>query len=705
MAKGAALAAPIIDDQHPEEPVDETYIPEGYESVAKFLERARKLYSADADYDKTNRDMALEDLQFIAGDIWDPVVEAAREGRPCMKINSLPQFIGQVIGDRRMNKTSIKLRPLKDASAKEAQRRAAIIKGIEHRSRAERVYDKGLENQVSCGIGNWRVCMDWAENDAFDQDIFIRQIPNPLSAIWDRMSVDPTGRDARRCFVQDTVPLEEYEETWPDATPNDIFAEELGMAGGGWFEKNAVRVCEFWEMKSRKKTIALAANGEMIDITDQDLQEVLQSGKLWRHPRTGEPRVREGRVPYACMHLITGSDILAGPYELPLTRLPIIRVQGRIVEVGDDRYRYGLIRWMKDPIRGKCVWRSVMVEKLAMAPKAKYIAEDAAIEMYEEDWRNAHLSNDPVLKYKAGHKEPKPVNPPPIEAALMQETQWNAQDMKDVSGIHDASLGIRSNEVSGRAINARKVEGDVATVMYHDELNAAIQETGDVVNQLLDVCYDTVRELLAIGEDDKDMIVKVNDPNDPESLDLSKGKYAVAVETGPSFTTQRQEGAQAMMEMIKVAPDIMGLAADLIAKYQDFPGAIEIAERLRKSMVAKGLVEQEDGEKQELTPQLVEQIKQQVLKEFMETTQGKMLEVELQKEQQLVRKAEAEADEAEAKAEMAAVDAEAHPAEKAAEFLQKGDRPERSPSPKGASRSGASRRAARKPKGTQNEKN
>jgi hypothetical protein len=636
----------------------------------------------------------LEDLKFIAGEIWDPAVLAARAGRPCIKINNLPQFIGQVIGDRRMNKTAIKLRPLKDATAKEAQNRAGIIKGIEHRSRAERVYDNGLENQVSCGIGNWRVNMDYAEDDVFDQDIFIRTIPNPLAVVWDRMSVDPTGRDAGHCFVQDIMPRSTFEKAWPDKTPDAALVDELGLAGSGWFENNAYRVCEFWEMKSRPKTIMLLANGEIVDITGKREEEIAPLNPFI-DPSTGAPKIREGEVRYACMHLITGTDILAGPYELPINRVPIIRVEGRVVNVGDDRYRFGLTRWMKDPVRMKCYWRSVAVEKLAMAPKFKYVAEDAAVDGYEEDWRNAHTSQDPLLKYKQGAKKPEIMAPPAIDAAILQESQMSAQDMKDVSGIHDASLGIRSNEVSGRAINARKVEGDVATVVYHDNLNAAIQETGDVVNQLLEVCYDTTRTLLTIGEDDKDGLVEVNNPQNPDSIDLSRGRYSVVVETGPSFTTQRQEGAQAMMEMIKVAPDLMGLAADLIAKYQDFPGALEISERLKKAMKAKGIVEDENGEAPQLTPQLVEQIKQQTVSEFMESAAGQKLKIELEREQEEVRKARAEADEAEAKAEMASIDAEAHPHEKAAEFLQKGRKPER-PAQQSRKGSGAPRRADRK---------
>jgi hypothetical protein len=54
-----------------------------------------------------------------------------------------------------------------------------------------------------------------------------------------------------------------------------------------------------------------------------------------------------------------------------------------------------------------------------------------------------------------------------------------------------------------------------STIVYHDNLNYAIQEVGDVTNQLLGVCYDTVRTMRVIGEDDKHTQVTVNNPERP----------------------------------------------------------------------------------------------------------------------------------------------------------------------------------------------
>lgn len=228
--------------------VSEAYVPEGWSSADEFVKYVVETFVADATFDSKNRQMALEDLQFAAGDQWDAEVRKMREDkyRPCMTINVLPQFIGQVIGDRRINKTTIKVRPLRDGTQQIADIRSGLIKSIELFSRAERAYDAACEDQVTCGMGALRVDLDYAANDVFDQDIFIRHVPNPLAVIWDRMSVDPTGRDAKHCFVVDAIPTEIYDKEFPNQPyPTGLSdAASLPTTYGEWRTDKSVRITE-----------------------------------------------------------------------------------------------------------------------------------------------------------------------------------------------------------------------------------------------------------------------------------------------------------------------------------------------------------------------------------------------------------------------------------------------------------------------------
>jgi len=148
---------------------------------------------------------------------------------------------------------------------------------------------------------------------------------------------------------------------------------------------------------------------------------------------------------------------------------------------------------------------------------------------------------------------------------------------------------------------ARQREGDVATFIYHDNLNAAIEACGEVVEEFIPIAYDTARTVRVLGADEQQKIQRVNDPSDPDSIDLSKGKYDIVVETGPSYSTKRVEAAESMMQFVQAVPAAAQFVPDLIAKAQDWPMADEIGERLKKAL-PPGLVEEDDPSK--MTPEM-----------------------------------------------------------------------------------------------------
>jgi hypothetical protein len=63
--------------------------------------------------------------------------------------------------------------------------------------------------------------------------------------------------------------------------------------------------------------------------------------------------------------------------------------------------------------------------------------------------------------------------------------------------------------------------------------------------------------------------------------DLSVGKYDLTVTAGPSFTTRREEAAAQMTELLRAFPAAAPVIGDLYAKNLDWPGADEIADRLK----------------------------------------------------------------------------------------------------------------------------
>jgi hypothetical protein len=191
-------------------------------------------------------------------------------------------------------------------------------------------------------------------------------------------------------------------------------------------------------------------------------------------------------------------------------------------------------------------------------------------------------------------------------------------NMKSTTGIHDASLGARSNETSGKAILARQKEGDVANFHFIDNLSRSIRHLGCVIVDLIPKIYDAPRVLRIVKPDGDTQVVAVNGAQPPKGndainkvFDINTGKYDVVVETGPSYNTKRVEAAESMMAFIQAVPNSAAVISDLVAKSMDWPMSQEIAERL-KATLPPNIVDAKDKDK-EVPPQIKAMLDQQAM--------------------------------------------------------------------------------------------
>jgi hypothetical protein len=233
---------------------------------------------------------------------------------------------------------------------------------------------------------------------------------------------------------------------------------------------------------------------------------------------------------------------------------------------------------------------------VALAPKTPFIGPRGAFNSSADKWNTANNVSHSYIEYDG------PVPPqrqafagPP--AGALQEAMNAQDDMKSIMGIYDASLGAKSNETSGRAIMARQREGDVSTFNFIDNLSRAIKHAGRILVDMIPHVYNEARIIRVIHEDGENDEIQVNQPFVPTPeqqqeaqeqaegmmhlYDLTAGKYDITCSAGPSFTTKREESAVQMMEFVRSFPASAPIIGDLIAKNLDWPGADDIAERLK----------------------------------------------------------------------------------------------------------------------------
>ena len=559
-----------------------------------ILAEAREAFQLAADAEAENRREALDDIRFARlGEQWPEKERRDRqlEGRPVLTINRLPAFIRQVVNDARQNKPAIAVHPVDDtADPGTAEVFNGLIRHIEQSSDAEVAYDTALDFAVTGGFGYFRINTRYAADDGFDQDIVVERVANPFSVYGDPEGTAADSSDWNTAFVVDSLPRAAFAARWKGAEACDWGSDDLGSLGGpDGAGGERVRVAEYWRRERVTRTILAMSDGRMIEEAAYRAQkamfDALGVSVVGRPRQAASHRVTQ--------RIVSGAGVLetvdwAGRF------IPIVPVWGEELMVDGRRRLRGLVRDAKDPQRMFNYWRTTSTELVALAPKAPFIGRKGAFDTDADKWATANVKSHAYIEYD-GPEPPMRQGFAGVPAGALQEALNASDDMKAIMGLHDASLGARSNETSGRAIMARQREGDTSTFHYIDNLSRSIRHAGRILLDLIPKVYSTARVVRVLGPDGAAQSVGVGPGGKAsEQLkaigrihDLGAGRYDLTVRAGPSFTSRREEAANQMIELIRAYPGAAPVIGDLLARNLDWPGADEIAGRLAALMPAQ----------------------------------------------------------------------------------------------------------------------
>lgn len=609
------------------------------ESDDDILARMRKRFDWAMGGEAENRKAELEDLKFKAGDQWPADVATQRntDRRPCMTVNRIPTLVHQVTNDLRQNRPAIIVSPMGDKGDPEAAKiYQGMIRAIERECAADIAYDTASDSAVSIGEGFFRILTEYEDHDSFEQVIVIKRIRNRFTVYMDPGAQEPDGADARFGFVTDLMPRDQYTAEYPDADPMPWSPQGVGEGFKDWIGKDEVRIAEYFEIKLQAETLVELDNGW----TGYDSEMSDEVKSRVKSKRILVVREREVQVPRWKWYKATGKEVLERN-DWPGKWLPIIRVVGNEIDIeGKVRY-YGLIRNAKDPQRIKNYSVTAQIETVALQPKAPYIVAEGQIEGHETQWKQANTVNYPYLEYKpdtvGGKAVPPPQRnaPPPPSQGWEVLRQMSEMDLMATTGVRfDANQSQTRVDDSGRAIRELRRSSDVGNFNYADNLARAMKNLGMQIIDLFPKIYDGRRIATMLREDDTEERIMI-DPDAPDSykevrnektgktvkiFNPSLGKYAVTVTVGPSYATKRIEAGESMMAFAHAMPQTASLIADLIAKYQDWPGAKEMADRLAKAVPANLLT----PDQKDISPQVqaVMQSMENQIKQLTQQLQG-----------------------------------------------------------------------------------
>lgn len=655
-----------------------------------------------------NRNAYLEDFKFSRlSEQWPEAIKNERSApgrvRPMLTINKMPAFGRQVVNDIRQNRPAIKVRPADSAADIEtALVMSGLIRNIENTSNASVAYDTAAECAVYGGFGYFRIEIDYACDDSFEQDIKICRIANPLSVIGDPYSQAADSSDWDMAFICELLSRDQFKDQYPgaDATSFDSLDDKIKR---NWTNGDDVLVAEYWRRDKVDKKILLMTDGTVVDAEsyEQDREIFEVQGITVKAERTIKAhRVRQ------C--ILNGNEVLTKRteggkekqhYDWPGKYIPIVPVYGDEINIEGKRIFQSMIHDAKDAQRQLNYWETTATELVALSPRVPWIGKQGTFSV-DKNWLTANSANHPFLEYK-GEVPPQrqQIDSGPAIGAMTQAKQAS-DNMKAVLGMYDASLGNRSNETSGVAIDSRKLEGETGQFHFSDNLMRAIRHGGLIILDLIPKVYTKDRIVRVLGDDGTAQNVKLGPRQGPaptpgqqvpppESgvgepmpfaptpypegappprigaldgvFDLGMGKYDLTVEAGPSFTTQRQETAAQIGEFLRAFPQAAPVVGDILVKNFDWKDADEISRRLHK-LLPPAL--KDEGPSPEL------QQAQQQIAQMTQAMQEMMRELETTKMDNAAKVEKAKADQAKAAADQYSAETERMKAQNEAAMMR-----------------------------------
>lgn len=589
-----------------------------------LLREIREDFQYFRDFWRENHAEMRIDLRFISGDPWNPEDRKMREdnNRPVLSPDELSQYQNATINNLRQNKRAIKVSPRgSGATDKDAERRGALIRGIEYKSNAQGAYTNAFENQINCGMGFFRITTKVISKDG-EVEPRIKSIENPLSVLLDPNAKEPDFCDQKRCFVFDVMRQRDFAKQWPKAQKTSFTAEDMAGAAD-WFQAENIMVAEYWRIDGYDE------NGD--------------GGKVTQY-------------------ITNGVEIL-DKTEWPGSWIPIVAVMGKKVFVpkGTEvkRYYYSQIRLARGAQMMLAYAASQEAEEVGMMPRVPVVGYVGQFETDSEAWSNlnivprAYIQVDPVVDASNGQILPLPQRSqfaPNIQAYEMFVERWrrSLQASMGISPLPTAAQ--RQNEKSGIALDKIQTAQAVGSFHFTDNFDRSLEFAGRQLDELITKVIDTARQMSAQNPDGTQNLIHVaptgqqpqaqpGEQIDPDDVfDPQKGDFDVTISTGPSYQSQRDQASDFADTLLQSLPELplppqtKATLLSLTIKLKDIG---PIGDEIAKIVDPQGDGEPIPAQAQQMMGQLQQEI--QHLQQALAVAGAKVQDLEFEKKAGIVK--------------------------------------------------------------------
>jgi len=550
--------------------------------------------------DKDNRDMVREADHFLnkRDGQWEPQIISKLSGKPRYTFDECNPIVDDIMGEMEQMDFNIRISPGDGQASKEAASfYEGIIRNIENVCGARFIYNASGRIMVGTGFAAWRVVTDYRDNDSFEQDLLIKQIPNAQDSVWfEPGAVDQTMKDANSGWVITSLTKKEYKKRFPKGKGNSV-GSNIAQQVYSDKKPHEVKIGEYLYRKKRYRDLALLSNGTVV-VVDEKFERVKDDFST-----AGITIQKTRKRPYYTVFskYFDGDDWLEDEQETVFEYLPIIPVYGNF-RISEDKVIYwGVVEKLMDPQRVINYSESRKIEEGALSPRGKYWATKDQVKSPDvrSTMRTLNTNSDPVQLYDWVDGQPPPnyQGSPQSNPGLIETTSSAQQFIQRTSGTYDEARGSAPTHRSGIAIDKLQVKSDNPKRKWFTSMEIALTHTALILVKAIPKVYDTTQEMQLMNEDGtqasfvmKQRVVDKDTGKVIEINDLSKGKYNVVRSAGPAFHSRQQETVSAITDYANIDPSILQIGSDILLSSINSPGMDKIAERKRLQMIQQGLI-------------------------------------------------------------------------------------------------------------------
>jgi hypothetical protein len=333
----------------------------------------------------------------------------------------------------------------------------------------------------------------------------------------------------------------------------------------------------------------------------------------------GSREVRQRKFKKKKFHnyIMSGGRVLEDGGLIAGNCIPVVPVYGKRWFVDNIERCMGHVRLAKDAQRLKNMQLSKLGEISALSSVEKPILVPEQVAGHQMMWADDNLKNypyllvNPITAADGSTQISGPVaytrSPqiPPAMAALLALTE---ADMKEILGSAGNAEQVVSN-ISGKAVEMIQTRLDMQTFIYMSNFAKGMKRAGEIwLSMARDIYVEEGRRMKVIGRTEDVNSIEMMKPTISDTgevvmeNDLSRAKFDVNVDVGPSSSSKRAATVQALTGMMAISddPQTKQVLQAMAMMNMEGEGIADVRDFFRKQLLRLGVVQPTEQEAEEL---------------------------------------------------------------------------------------------------------